>query len=164
MPRKIYDPTRHPLLARALARDGLVDKEIARALGIGVRTFHEWKKAHPELVEALREGKDEVDVKVENSLLRRALGFDYEETEAIVQRFPEGKDGTMKEKVTRVKKTKKHIAPDVVACIFWLKNRRPDIWRDRHEIGGPGGGAIPVKLYDFDQSGYPNPQPAGDGK
>ena len=22
--------------------------------------------------------------------------------------------------------------PDVTACIFWLKNRRPDLWRDAH--------------------------------
>jgi hypothetical protein len=27
-----------------------------------------------------------------------------------------------------------HIPPDVTACIFWLKNRRPDLWRDTHQL------------------------------
>jgi hypothetical protein len=37
-----------------------------------------------------------------------------------------------------------HYPPDTVACIFWLKNRRPDLWRDKVglEHTGPGGGPI----------------------
>lgn len=133
MTKSIYDQTRHPLLAGALARDGLIDKDIARALGIGLRTLNDWKKAHPEFVDALKEGKAEVDAKVEDSLLKRALGYDYEENEV-------SSDGNAK----KVKKTKKHMAADVTACIFWLKNRQPNKWRDvnRQEITGPDGKPI----------------------
>jgi hypothetical protein len=40
----------------------------------------------------------------------------------------------------------KHYAPDTTAAIFWLKNRKPDDWRDRqqHEHSGPAGGPIQV--------------------
>jgi hypothetical protein len=63
---------------------------------------------------------------VEQSLFRRALGYEFEEAKVIAV------DG----KVQRIEKTKKQMAPDVVACIFWLKNRLPDKWRDKHEIEG----------------------------
>jgi hypothetical protein len=28
------------------------------------------------------------------------------------------------------------VPPDVTAAIFWLKNRRKEDWKDKHEIGG----------------------------
>ncbi len=31
------------------------------------------------------------------------------------------------------KKVKKQVAPNPTAAIFWLKNRKPDEWRDRKE-------------------------------
>lgn len=108
------------------ARDGLVDEQIARNLGIHPSTLYEWKKRYPEFAEALKKGKEVVDREVENALLKRALGYEYEETKTEVDA----------EGATKVTTTVKHMAPDVTAQIFWLKNRKPQEWRDRQEVQG----------------------------
>lgn len=108
------------------ARDGLTDEQIARNMGISPSTLYEWKKKYPEISEVLKKGKEVVDRQVENALLKRALGYDYEEVKTLI----EDVDGKKKKKV---EKTVKHIVPDVTAQIFWLKNRKPEIWRDRRE-------------------------------
>ena len=41
----------------------------------------------------------------------------------------EDRDGLKKIRVTT-----REVIPDVRAQIFWLKNRRPDLWRDKQEI------------------------------
>lgn len=107
-------------LLEGWARDGLIDEQIAHNMGVHVSTLYDWKKRFPELSEALKKGKEVVDYQVENALLKRALGYEY--TEVMVE---EGTDGT------RRRETVKQVAPDVAAQIFWLKNRRPDRWRDR---------------------------------
>ena len=109
------------------ARDGLTDEQIAHNMGINVATIYEWKKRFPEIDNALKRGKEVVDIQVENALLKRALGYEYEETKVIVET-----DGRK-----RVERIKKHVLPDVTAQIFWLKNRRPDKWRDKKEIESP---------------------------
>ena len=113
------------------ARDGLTDEQIARNMGISPSTLYEWKKKYPEISEVLKKGKEVVDRQVENALLKRALGYDYEEVKTLI----EDVDGKKKKKV---EKTVKHIAPDVTAQIFWLKNRRPDKWRDKQDIEHSG--------------------------
>ena len=60
------------------ARDGLVDEQIAQNIGIAASTLYEWKKQYPEISEALKKGKEVVDRQVENALLKRALGYEYE--------------------------------------------------------------------------------------
>src|SRR5690606_22946308 len=109
------------------AMDGLTDEQIAHNIGINVATIYEWKKRFPEIDNALKKGKEVVDIQVENALLKRALGYEYEETKVIVET-----DGRK-----RVERIKKHVLPDVTAQIFWLKNRRPDKWRDKKEIESP---------------------------
>lgn len=132
-----YDPNRHPRIAKALALDGYIDRDMAPVMGISVRTLHYWKKRYPEFADALQKGKDVVDEGVESALLKRAMGYEVEETEVIAD-----KSG----KASRVKRTKKQIAPDVIAQIFWLKNRKPTKWRDKHDI--EHGGEIAVQIVD----------------
>lgn len=103
------------------ARDGCTDKEIAANIGINPDTLYTWKKKFPILAESLKKGKDVVDRQVEKSLLQRALGYSYEE---ISEKY---EDGVMTER----KVTKKHVVPDTTAQIFWLKNRKPEQWRDK---------------------------------
>lgn len=103
------------------ARDGCTDKEIAANIGINPDTLYTWKKKFPILAESLKKGKDVVDRQVEKSLLQRALGYSYEE---ISEKY---EDGIMTER----KVTKKHVVPDTTAQIFWLKNRKPEQWRDK---------------------------------
>lgn len=108
------------LLLEGWARDGLTDEQLAEKIGIAVSTLYDWKNKHSEISEALKKGKEIVDIQVENALLKRALGYSY--TEVMTE---ESTDGTKR------RETVKFIPPDTTAQIFWLKNRRPDKWRDK---------------------------------
>lgn len=105
------------------ARDGLTDKQVAYNMNIAESTLHEWKKKYSVLSESLKRGKEVVDRRVENALLKRALGYEFKET---TQELTE--DGM---RVTKV--ITKQQAPDTTAQIFWLKNRKPQEWRDKQE-------------------------------
>lgn len=104
-------------------RDGLTDKQVAHNMNIAESTLHEWKKKYSVLSESLKRGKEVVDRQVENALLKRALGYEFKET---TQELTE--DGM---RVTKV--ITKQQAPDTTAQIFWLKNRKPQEWRDKQE-------------------------------
>lgn len=106
------------------ARDGLTDEQIASNMGIAAGTLYEWKKRYPDIDESIKKGKRPVDLEVENKLYRNAIGYEYEETKTIIDIMPDGS------KKQRVEKTKKYAQPDTSAQIFWLKNRKPDIWRN----------------------------------
>ncbi len=110
------------------ARDGLVNEEIANQIGIHPSTLYDWQNKYPEIAEALKKGKEVIDRQVENALLKRALGYEYEEVKQIIEKDEKGKDRKRVEKITR------HVVPDTAAQIFWLKNRKPHEWRDRREI------------------------------
>lgn len=110
-------------------RNGADNKGICKRLGIGSTTLKRIMSDHPEVKELMKEGKEEADFKVESALFRRAIGYDVEETTTEVK---VGEDGSAQ--TTVVKKTKKHIAGDTTAQIFWLKNRKPDTWRDKQDI------------------------------
>ena len=112
------------LLLEGWAREGLTDEQIAKNLGIRTSTFYEWQGRFPDFVEALKKGKAPVDLEVENALLKRALGYTY--TEVTTE---DSDDGDHK-----VKRTVKQVLPDTTAQIFWLKNRRPDRWREKQQI------------------------------
>lgn len=130
MAKKKYDET-FPLRAQDCARRGLIDKEIAAKLGVSTATYYDYQKRYPEFLEAIKKGKVPVDVEVENALLKRAKGFEYEEVH--IEFKPKGKDEG-KAKPTLIKKIKKFVVPDTAACIIWLKNRRPTLWKDKHEL------------------------------
>ena len=124
------------LLLEAYARDGLTDEQIAKNLDITPSTLYEWKRRYSEISEALKKGKEVVDIEVENALLKRALGYSYEEKKVEVS-----------EEGTKVTKTIKEVVPDTTAQIFWLKKRRPEQWRDKQDI--EHSGAVNVrKVYD----------------
>lgn len=63
-------------LLKGWARDGLTDEQIARNMGISPSTLYEWEKKYPEILEALKKGKEIVDYEVENALLLKALSGD----------------------------------------------------------------------------------------
>jgi len=109
------------LLLGGWAQEGLTDEQMAEKMGIVPSTLYDWKNKFPKISEALKKGKEIVDIQVENALLKRALGYDYQEER--VERSD--KDGV------KVIQTLKHVPPDTTAQIFWLKNRRPDKWRDK---------------------------------
>jgi hypothetical protein len=113
----------------AWCRDGLIEADIAKKLGISVATLENYKRDHLEFLEALKRGKEVIDIQVENSLLKRAMGYTYEEVTR--ENVMDGETGKYVLKVTKV--VKKEVQPDTTAQIFWLKNRKPVEWRDKHE-------------------------------
>ena len=114
------------VLLEAWARDGLTDEQLAAKMSISPSTLYDWKQKYPEISEALKKGKEVVDIEVENALLKRAKGYEYVEEKIEVET---NRRGQMVSK--KVVQTVKQIAPDVGAAAFWLKNRKPDVWRDR---------------------------------
>lgn len=126
-----YDKTVIPQLVKWMHRSGLTDAQIANEIGISASTFHNWKKKYPEFLESLKGSKDFVDSLVEDCLLKRALGYQYEEVKTISQKNKEGKVD-----VVRIENVKKQVVPDTTAQIFWLKNRKPEYWRDKVEPSG----------------------------
>lgn len=123
-------------LVESWARDGLVDEQIAHNLGINVSTLYDYKNKYPEFTEALKNGKDDIDVQVENALLKRALGYTY------VEVTKELTDAGMVE----TKRVTKEVQPDTTAQIFWLKNRRPQSWRDKQDLDVSGDLNFKVSL------------------
>ena len=119
----------------AWARNGDIDKTIAEKLGVGYSSFNDYKTKYPELVEALKKGKEVVDIEVENALLKRALGYKY--TETTKERVLNPDTGEYELVVTKT--VTKEVAPDTTAQIFWLKNRKPQEWRDKRETELSGG-------------------------
>lgn len=123
------------LRLQAWARDGLTDEQIAHNMGIAVRTLYNWKDKHVQIMQSLKRGKEVVDIQVENSLLKRAMGYSYNEVirELVMN------DETKEHELIITKTIKKEVVPDTTAQIFWLKNRKPAEWRDRKETELTGG-------------------------
>lgn len=118
------------------ARDGLSDKQIAKNIGISVSTLCEWKNRFPELSEAIKKGKRPVDVQVENALYRSALGFKQTVRKPIKLRRKDGSE------YIEYGEEEVYIVPNITAQIFWLKNRKPEFWRDKP--------VAPVKVLEND--------------
>ena len=107
------------ILLEGWAKSGLTDEQIAKNIGINRTTLYDWKKKEVNIADALKKGKEVIDFEVENALLKRALGYEYEE-----ETYENG---------ILTKKVKKQVPPDTTAQIFWLKNRKPNNWKDRVE-------------------------------
>ena len=108
------------ILLEGWAKNGLTDEQIAKNIGINRTTLYDWKKKEVNIADALKKEKEVIDFEVENALLKRALGYEYEE-----ETYENG---------ILTKKVKKHVPPDTTAQIFWLKNRQVKKWRDKVEI------------------------------
>lgn len=112
--------------AKKLAKLGATDMELADFFEVTVRTIHNWKNNNPEFFHSLKAGKKEADARVERSLFQRAVGYE----QAAVKIFmPANASEPVYAPFREV------VSPDTTACIFWLKNRKPDQWRDKVEHG-----------------------------
>lgn len=105
------------ILLEGWARNGLTNEQIAQNIGINPKTLYAWINKESKISKTLKRGKEVVDFEVENALLKRALGYEYEEVTY--------------ENGIATKRVKKQVAPDTTAQIFWLKNRKPNNWRDK---------------------------------
>jgi hypothetical protein len=120
-PSKLLDRKYLPV-ARQLALLGAKNADLAQAFEVEERTIERWIARDSEFCRVLKSAKAAADARVERSLFDRATGYRCEDTHFSAY---EGK-------VTATPYTRQY-PPDPVSCIFWLKNRRPDLWRDRIE-------------------------------
>lgn len=116
-------------LLECWTRDGIKLREIAEFIGITQPLLSRWRREYSEIDEALSKGKELCDYKVENALLKSALGFTTKEITVTV-----GHRQINGQWVDITKETKtKEIAPNVTACLAWLNNRKPDIWKKNRD-------------------------------
>ena len=123
------------ILLEGWARDGLTEEQIAKNMGISVKTLYNWKTDNLPILQALKKGKEVVDIEVENALLKRALGYSYKEVTKEQVKNPI----TGQYEMMITKEVTKEVQPDTTAQIFWLKNRRKQQWRDKIEYSNDNG-------------------------
>lgn len=121
------------IVVEALARLGWTEDRMAEKIGVALSTLALWKTNYKEFSDALKNGKEEPDDLVEKSLFERATGYTYDSEKIVVLSMGQGL-GSETERVP----IKEHCPPDVTAQIFWLKNRRPDRWREKAEVEHSG--------------------------
>jgi hypothetical protein len=123
-----------------LARLGATDEEVADFFEVSRVTIWRWKEADERFCSALKAGKEPADDRVERSLYARATGYECDEVDIRVV------NGVIEQTPIR-----KRYPPDPTSCIFWLKNRRPDRWRQVVPEGGaddPVPGKVEVSRTD----------------
>lgn len=129
------------ILVEGWARDGLTNEQIAEKLGIGKTTFYKYLEEHVELSELLKRGKEVVDTEVENALLQKALGGKEKLLKPVKLKQVIYSDAGKKlkefEEIVMVEE-EVLITPDTTAQIFWLKNRKPGVWRDKTAVEHSG--------------------------
>ncbi len=123
-----------------LTAKGKTLAEIADVVGVSERALYRWQESHDDFRQALKDARAKSDDQVEAALFRKAIGAVIEEDVFVVDKFGTEHRGTIK----------KELAPDSTACIFWLKNRQPDKWRDK--IMHEGNPESPIVF------AYPDPQ------
>ena len=123
------------LLLEAWARNGLTDEQIAGNMGINVRTLYNWKKKSVRIFQSLKVNKELADIEGENALRKKALGFRETEQTVSMRKTVEYENGKRVREVTEpvVMESERYYPPDTTAQIFWLKNRKPEQWRDKQE-------------------------------
>lgn len=119
--------------AAKLCKLGATTEAIADFFNVTSSTIKIWIETYPEFSATLKQGKAEFDNQVEKALFHRAMGYSHPEVDIKVI------DGKIV--MTDIVK---HYPPSEVACIFWLKNRRPDLWRDAYKIDQQINGKIEV--------------------
>jgi hypothetical protein len=102
---------------------GMTDAELAKYFEVAESTVNEWKLQYPDFSESIKRGKAEADSMVAEKLFKKATGYSHPEDKIFLH---EGEPVIVP--------TTKHYAPDTIAGIFWLKNRKSDAWKDKQEI------------------------------
>ena len=129
------------ILLEGWARDGLTEEQIANNIGISRQSLWEWKKKEVNIFNALKKGKEVVDIEVENALFKKAIGYNITVQKAFkLKDIIYGENGKKISEKERIEYAEEeiHVPADTTAQIFWLKNRRKQQWRDKIEYENTG--------------------------
>jgi len=103
--------------------------DIAKKIGVSEKTLIAWRKTYPEIEKAIKDGKEIVDYRVENALLKVALGYTTTDIKTIIS--PPDRNGN---RAIRVEKTEKEVPPNPTAIMCWLNNRKPEQWKRNRDM------------------------------
>jgi hypothetical protein len=102
---------------------GATNDDLAERFEVSVRTIGSWIATIPDFSDAVKKGRHVADEAVVSSLFARATGMEHRMTKVF---FHDGRPVPASYTV--------ELPPDVRACIFWLRNRRPHQWRENRPI------------------------------
>lgn len=112
------------MLIECWSRDGYTIEDIANKIGVDKKTLYDWRSQYPEIEAALRNGREIIDYKVENALLKSALGYKKKEVKiTTTMRY-----GKVVETIKET--TESEQAPNVNAIQTWLYNRQKEKWKN----------------------------------
>lgn len=123
----LYKPEYAHIAAFMCRNREATDEELAECFDVAVSTIYLWKRVNPEFSEAIKPAKASVDDRVEEALAARALGYSHPDSHVSVI-----------DKGVVITPLIKHYPPDTAAAFIWLKNRRPEKWRDKSEVNVTG--------------------------
>lgn len=102
---------------------GATPKHVADLLQVDEVTIYRWMEAHPSFGAAMEQGRGDADANVARSLYKKATGYTHQAVKVF-----QYQGGPVVVPYTEV------VAPDTDAAKFWLKNRQPDLWKDKVEV------------------------------
>lgn len=123
--------------ARKLALIGWTDKQVGEFFGVSPETIYQWDRAFPEFAETRARGKAVADGEMAASLWQRGIGYSHDDVHVTA----------FNGEVTLTPITK-HYPPDYQSISLWLRNRQPDFWKDKVEIGHSGRLGVETIPYD----------------
>jgi hypothetical protein len=114
-------------IARQACMMGATSDTLAERFEVCRRTIDNWIATIPAFSAAVRQGREVADERVVSALFARATGMEQRMTKVFCHR---GQPVTANYTV--------QLPPDVRACIFWLRNRRPEQWRENRPLTAEG--------------------------
>lgn len=107
---------------------GATNEDLARCFDVSRDTVQVWLATLDTFSDAVKRGREAADARVARSLFTRATGATAKTQKPVIL-----KDGNGGQRIEIVEYVEAY-PPDTVAGIFWLKNRRPDLWRDKQDV------------------------------
>jgi len=124
-PASSYNP-QYARQARQLCKLGAINRELAQSFGVSERTIGNWLRQYPDFKAAVLHGRLDADSCIAERLFERAKGCV----------LPMVKIVEIAGKPRQVRYLQ-HLPPDTRACMFWLRNRRPQNWSERRHQHPP---------------------------
>lgn len=116
---------------------GATDAKMADFFGVAESTLNLWKKVVPDFSESITRGKERADAEIAEALFHRGKGYSH----------PEVHVSNYQGQITLTPLTK-HYPPDTQAASLWLRNRQPDLWRDKQDVQHSGSVTIQASPLD----------------